>query len=88
MMTAVHGGTMPDDSVFEQVRSEVVRVVGSDPVTVVPTARFVEDLGADSLDLIEIVMPVEENLGIDVSQARLNHVVTVGDLVELIRSRC
>ena len=53
-------------SIEEKVRDIIVTELGSSPDKVVPEAKFVEDLGADSLDTVELVMAFEEEFGIEV----------------------
>ena len=54
---------------------------------VVPNARLVEDLGADSLDLVDIVFSLEDHFGCEIAEEDVARVVTVGDVVELIQGR-
>ena len=72
---------MERDEVVERVRAEASRVLDRPASELVEHARFIEDLGADSLDLIEILMPIEEHFDIDAGQAGLDHVRTVGDFI-------
>lgn len=53
----------------------------------VPEASFVDDLGADSLDLVELIMEMEENFGIQVSDEELEKIRTIGDVIEFLRSK-
>lgn len=68
--------------VFELVKVEAARVLDVPVERIVESARFIADLGADSLDLVEILVPLEEALGIDCGQGGLDHVVTVGDFLD------
>lgn len=76
------------DKVFDLYRSEAARVIGVDESRIVDSARFVEDLGADSLAVVEILMFIEEDLEIEVPQHLLNDMTTVGQVVDLIHERC
>ncbi|MCX7816328.1 MAG: acyl carrier protein [Syntrophales bacterium] len=53
----------------------------------VPEASFVDDLGADSLDLVELIMEMEENFGIQVSDEELERIRTIGDVIAFLRSK-
>ncbi len=59
-------------------------VLGADPDTVTESTKFADDLDADSLDLVELVMQVEDALGVEIGDQELGDVRTVGDAVELI----
>lgn len=60
----------------------MARVLGRPEADLRDSARLVQDLGADSLDLVEILMPVEEHFGVDAGQKGLDHVVTVSDFID------
>jgi len=53
---------------------------------VAPEAKFVDDLGADSLDLVELVMALEEEYNIEISDEEAEKILTVGDAIEYIQS--
>ncbi|MBN1381592.1 MAG: acyl carrier protein [Deltaproteobacteria bacterium] len=53
----------------------------------VPEAAFIDDLGADSLDLVELVMEMEENFGIEISDEELEKIVIVKDVIDFLKSR-
>ncbi len=76
----------PEESfdVFKQCAVEVLQV---EPSKIVPEARFADDLDADSLDLVELVMALEERFGIDVPESELEGVQTVGQAYELVASK-
>jgi acyl carrier protein len=69
---------------LKEVAAEVLSV---DPDQVVETARFKEDLDADSLDLVELVMGLEERFDIEVPEEDLEGVTTVGQAVDLVLSK-
>jgi len=69
---------------FEQVKKVVVDLLGADPGKVVPEARFREDLEADSLDLVELIMALEEEFGASISDEDAQQLKTVGEAVEYI----
>lgn len=53
----------------------------------VPEAAFIDDLGADSLDLVELVMEMEENFGIEISDEELERIVTVQDVIDFLKAK-
>ncbi len=70
--------------VFEKVKAIVIDNLGVDPEKVVPSANFVSDLGADSLDQVELVMAFEEAFGIEIPDDAAEKIVTVEAAVEYI----
>jgi acyl carrier protein len=74
---------MPED-VFPRVKKIIVEQLGVEEDEVVPTASFVEDLNADSLDLVELIMSLEEEFGMEISDEEAEKIVTVNDAVEYI----
>ena len=71
-------------SVEERVKTIIVEQLGVDEVEVTPTASFVDDLGADSLDTVELVMAFEENFGIEIPDEDAEKIATVKDAVDYI----
>ena len=71
-------------SVEERVKQIVVEQLGVDEGEVTPTASFVDDLGADSLDTVELVMAFEENFGIEIPDEDAEKIATVKDAVDYI----
>ncbi len=71
-------------AVFEQVRDVIVEVLGVPPEKVTPEARFREDLEADSLDLVELIMALEERFGGEISDEDAQKITTVGEAVAYI----
>lgn len=74
-------------SVFEQVKEVIVEKLGVDAAKVTETASFVNDLGADSLDVVEFVMEVESKFDITIPDEEAGKLVTVGDAVKFIESQ-
>jgi acyl carrier protein len=79
-------------TVFERVRKIIVEQLGVDEEEVVPTASFVDDLNADSLDLVELIMTMEEEFGsednpVEISDEDAEKIVTVQDAVDYIKDR-
>ncbi|MBK8028085.1 MAG: acyl carrier protein [Anaerolineae bacterium] len=74
-------------STDERVRNIVVDLLGVDPEKVVPPARFREDLEADSLDLVELIMAFEEEFSGEISDEDAQKITTVGEAVTYINER-
>ncbi len=76
-------------SIFERVRAIVVEQLGADESDVVPTASFVDDLDADSLDLVELIMSLEEEFSgdtqLEISDEDAEKIVTVQDAVDYLQ---
>ncbi len=68
----------------ERVKKIVADQLGVDEDKVVPEASFVDDLGADSLDLVELIMSLEEEFGISISDEEAQKIRTVGEAVDYI----
>ena len=66
---------------LEEVRGIIVDLLGADPAKIVPEARFREDLEADSLDLVELIMAFEEKFGGEISDEDAQKITTVGEAV-------
>lgn len=71
----------------EVVRSIVCEHLGVDEEVVVPSARFTEDLNADSLDTVELIMAFEAQYDISISDADAENILTVGDAVEYLKRK-
>ena len=71
---------------FDKVKEIVVEQLGADEAAVTMSASFVDDLGADSLDIVELIMAFEEAFDIEIPDADAEKVVTVGDVVDYIKS--
>ena len=78
---------MDRDQLLEILREATVSVLGCDPATVTPEASFADDLDADSLALVEIVMAVEDRLDIQVPEEELKDVRTVGSAIDVIAGK-
>lgn len=72
--------------VFEKVKEIIVSQLGVDEDEVTLESTFVDDLGADSLDMVEFVMVLEEEFDIEVPETDADKIVTVGDAVEYIKA--
>jgi len=78
---------MEREEALSALREVAVDVLSVEPDTVIETARFKEDLDADSLDLVELVMGLEERFDIEVPEEDLENVATVGQAVDLVLSK-
>ena len=73
-------------SVEERVKQIIVEQLGVDEGEVTPSASFVDDLGADSLDTVELVMAFEEEFSIEIPDDAAEKIQTVGDAISFITS--
>jgi acyl carrier protein len=71
-------------AVYERLQSIVAEQLGVEPDQVVRDAEFVADLNADSLDMVELVMSLEEEFGVEISDEDVESIRTVGDAVDYI----
>lgn len=78
---------MDRDAVFATLKSAAVEVLGVDESAVTESARFKDDLDADSLDLVEFVMALEERFDISVPEEDLDGVDTVGQALTLVMGK-
>lgn len=72
------------DDITQKVKDIIVEQLGVNPEQVTPEAKFIEDLGADSLDTVELVMAFEEEFGIDVPDEEAEKLQSVGDVVRYV----
>ncbi|MBL7064948.1 MAG: acyl carrier protein [Anaerolineae bacterium] len=72
---------------FEQVKKIIIDLLGVEPDKVTREARFREDLGADSLDLVELIMAFEEEFGGTISDEDAQQIRTVGQAVDYVEQR-
>ena len=72
------------DSVEEKVKSIIVEELGVDEAEVTANARFIDDLGADSLDTVELVMRFEEEFGIEIPDEDAEKITSVRDAISYI----
>ncbi len=75
---------MAKEEIFEKLKELVVDQLGVDDDEVTMEATMQGDLGADSLDLVDLVMSIEEEFGVKVSDEELEHIKTIGDIVDYI----
>ena len=74
-------------SIEERVRSIIVDQLAVDATKVSQTASFIDDLGEDSLDIVELVMTMEEEFDLDIPDEDAEKMKTVGDVVKYITSK-
>jgi len=72
---------------FERIKAIIVEQLGVDPAKVTMEARFREDLEADSLDLVELIMAFEDEFGGEISDEDAQKIKTVGQAVEYLTAR-
>ncbi len=72
------------DPTFEKVKAIIIDKLNADPDQVVPEARFREDLKADSLDLVELIMAFEDEFGGSISDEDAQKITTVGEAVKFL----
>ena len=72
---------------FEKIKSIITEQLGVDESEVTPDSDFAKDLGADSLDTVELVMALEEEFGIEISDEDAEKIKTVGDVSKYIDER-
>ena len=75
---------MAQTNTYERLKKIIVEQLGVDEGDVKPEASFVDDLTADSLDLVELIMSLEEEFGMEISDEEAEKIKTVGDAQEYI----
>jgi len=78
---------MSEKSIEEKVRDIIVEQLSVNAEQVTPQAKFIEDLGADSLDVVELVMAFEEQFSVEVPDEDAEKLQTVGDVVKYIEDK-
>ncbi len=71
---------------FEKLKKIIAEVLNVDENEITEETRFTDDLGADSLDVFQIIMGIEETFDVEISNEDAEKIVTVGDVVEQIRN--
>jgi acyl carrier protein len=82
----MQGGDTMQDPIFEKVKTIIVEQLGVDESKVTLDARFREDLEADSLDLVELIMAFEEAFGGEISDEEAQKITTVGEAVDYLKA--
>ncbi|MCS7080176.1 MAG: acyl carrier protein [Chloracidobacterium sp.] len=78
---------MAEQSIEEKVKAIIVEELGVDESEVTMEAKFIEDLGADSLDTVELVMRFEEDFGLEIPDEDAEKILSVKDAVNYIQSK-
>ncbi|AEJ39408.1 acyl carrier protein [Sulfobacillus acidophilus TPY] len=73
------------EEIFDKVKEIIVDQLGVEEEEVTPEASFIDDLGADSLDIVELIMALEEEFGLEIPDDEAEKISTVNDAVEYIR---
>ena len=74
-------------AIAEKIKSVIAEQLGVKPEEVTETAKFVEDLGADSLDTVELVMALEEEYGVEIPDEDAEKLTTVGEAIKYIEEK-
>jgi acyl carrier protein len=88
-----HAPTRPEEdpvdeaAILDKIKNVVADKLDADPADVVDSASFVDDLGADSLDVVELIMGLEDEFGIEISDEEAEGIRTVGDAVRFIADK-
>ena len=72
--------------VFEKVKDIIIEQLGVDEEEIKMEASFIDDLGADSLDIVELIMAIEEEFDLEIPDKDAEKITTVGDAVEYIKA--
>ena len=76
---------MGSEEVFEKVKEIIIEQLGVAETAVVPDASFIDDLGADSLDIVELIMALEEEFDLEIPDADAEKIVSVSDVIDYIK---
>ena len=87
VITNFKGGVilMSSEEIFDKVKEIIIEQLGVPESTITTEASFIDDLGADSLDIVELIMALEEEFDLEIPDSDAEKVVTVGDVVEYIK---
>ena len=76
---------MSGEEIFDKVKEIIIEQLGVQESAVTMEASFIDDLGADSLDIVELIMALEEEFDLEIPDADAEKVATVGDVVDYIK---
>ena len=74
--------------VFERIKKIIAEQLGADEEEITMDSTFIEDLGADSLDVVELVMAIEDEFDMEIDEDEAEDISTVGDVVDYIKANC
>ncbi len=77
---------MTGDPIFENVKAILIEQLGIDGDSITPDSSLIDDLNADSLDMVELVMAMEQEFGISIPDEEAERIKTVGDAIEFIKA--
>lgn len=77
---------MGSEEIFEKVKGVIVEQLGTEESNITSEASFIDDLGADSLDIVELIMALEEEFELEIPDEDAEKIATVGDVVDYIKS--
>lgn len=77
----------PEKPIEEKVKEIIIEQLGVNAEQITPEAKFTDDLGADSLDIVELIMAFEEQLGVEVPDEEAEKLQTVGDVIRYIKEK-
>lgn len=76
---------MSSEEIFDKVKEIIIEQLGVTESSITMEASFIDDLGADSLDIVELIMALEEEFDTEIPDADAEKIVTVGDVVDYIK---
>ena len=86
-MNSHSGGIqMTGDPIFENVKAILIEQLGIDGESISPESSLIDDLNADSLDMVELVMAMEQEFGISIPDEEAERIKTVGDAIDFIKA--
>ncbi len=77
---------MTGDPIFENVKAILIEQLGIDGDSISPESSLIDDLNADSLDMVELVMAMEQEFGISIPDEEAERIKTVGDAIDFIKA--
>jgi acyl carrier protein len=87
MLNCLKEDAVDEQEILEKIKAVVADKLDTDPAEITESASFVDDLGADSLDVVELIMGLEDEFGIEISDEEAENLRTVGDAVKFVASQ-